>query len=206
MDLRTVWFILLGVLLAGYAILDGFDLGVGILHPGARDDGERRIFMNSIGPLWDGNEVWLVTFGGALFAAFPEAYATAFSAFYLPFMLLLCALIFRAVSMEFRSKSESPVWRRSWDWSFFLSSLAAAVLFGIAVGDSMLGIPIGPDREFHGGLLDLLRPYSLLVGALNASMFAMHGAIYLHLKTEGQLQRRVRGWMWRAFGLFWSST
>lgn len=202
MDLHLLWFILLGVLLAGYAILDGFDLGVGILHLGARDDRERRIFMNAIGPLWDGNEVWLVTFGGALFAAFPEAYATAFSAFYLPFMLLLCALIFRAVSMEFRSKRESPAWRKAWDYAFFLSSLGAALLFGVAVGGSMLGIPIGADREFTGGMLDLLRPYALLVGVLNVSMFALHGAIYLHLKTEGELQRRVRRWTWHAFGIF----
>lgn len=202
MNLQTLWFVLLGVLLAGYAILDGFDLGVGILHLGARDDRERRIFMNSIGPLWDGNEVWLVTFGGALFAAFPDAYATAFSAFYLPFMLLLCALIFRAVSMEFRSKRESPAWRRAWDYAFFLASLGAALLFGVAVGDSMLGIPIRADREFAGGFVDLLRPYALLVGALNVSMFALHGSIYLHLKTEGDLQRRVRRWMWHAFGVF----
>jgi cytochrome d ubiquinol oxidase subunit II len=111
MDLNILWFILLGVLLTGYAILDGFDLGVGILHLSARNDTERRVFMNSIGPLWDGNEVWLVTFGGALFAAFPEAYATAFSGFYLPFMLLLFALIFRAVSLEFRSKSDIRLWR-----------------------------------------------------------------------------------------------
>ena len=202
MNLRVLWFVLLGVLLAGYAILDGFDLGVGILHLGARDDRERRIFMNSIGPLWDGNEVWLVTFGGALFAAFPEAYATAFSAFYLPFMLLLCALIFRAVSIEFRGKRDSPAWRRAWDISFFAASLGAAVLFGVAVGDSMLGIPIRADHEFAGGVLGLLRPYALLVAALNASLFALHGAIYLNLKTTGELQRRVRGWSWHAFGIF----
>lgn len=202
MDLRAFWFILMGVLLAGYAILDGFDLGVGILHLGARDDRERRIFMNSIGPFWDGNEVWLVTFGGALFAAFPEAYATAFSAFYLPFMLLLCALIFRAVSMEFRSKRESPVWRGAWDIVFFLSSLTPSFLFGVAVGDSMIGIPIGTDKEFAGGLLDLLSPYALLVGLFTVSLFALHGAAYLHLKTAGELQRRVRGWMWHAFGVF----
>ena len=202
MDLRLLWFALLGALLTGYAILDGFDLGVGILHLGARDDQERRVFMNSIGPLWDGNEVWLVTFGGALFAAFPEAYATAFSAFYLPFMLILFALIFRAVSMEFRGKRESQAWRRFWDRAFFASSLGAAVLFGVAVGDSMLGIPIGPDHEFSGNLFDLLRPYGLLVGALNASLMALHGAIYLHLRTAGELQRRVHGWARRAFGVF----
>jgi cytochrome d ubiquinol oxidase subunit II len=201
---QILWFVLLGVLLAGYAVLDGFDLGVGILHPGARDDRERRVLMNSIGPLWDGNEVWLVTFGGALFAAFPDAYATAFSSFYLAFMLLLCALIFRAVSMEFRSKRESALWRRCWDFAFFLSSFLAALLFGVAVGDSMLGIPIGANKEFAGGFLNLLRPYALLVGALNVSLFALHGAVYLQLKTEGELSRRVRRWTWHAFGVFLS--
>jgi cytochrome d ubiquinol oxidase subunit II len=202
MDLRVLWFMLLGALLAGYAILDGFDLGVGILHLGARDDQERRVFLNSIGPLWDGNEVWLVTFGGALFAAFPEAYATAFSAFYLAFMLLLFALILRAVSMEFRGKSGSARWRAFWDAAFFGASLAAALLFGVAVGDSMLGIPIGANHEFAGTFLGLLRPYALLVGALNVSLLALHGSLYLQLKTEGELQERVSRWSWHAFGVF----
>src|SRR5262245_24595674 len=179
MDLYLLWFALLGVLLTGYAILDGFDLGVGILHPWARTDEERRLFMNSIGPLWDGNEAWLVTFGGALFAAFPNAYATAFSAYYTPFMLVLFALIFRAVSMEFRSKRPHPRWRRFWDGSFFVASLTATYLFGVAVGNSMLGIPIGADFEFAGSFLDFLRPYPLLVGVLAVTTFAMHGAIYL---------------------------
>src|SRR5207244_13375343 len=130
---QVIWFVLLGVLLAGYAILDGFDLGVGILHPLARTDLERRLFLNAIGPIWDGNEVWLITFGGALFAAFPEAYATIFSGFYLAFMLLVCALIFRAVSIEFRSKVHHGGWRRLWDVSFFGSSFLATLLFGVAV-------------------------------------------------------------------------
>jgi cytochrome d ubiquinol oxidase subunit II len=202
MDFNILWFFLLGVLLTGYAILDGFDLGVGILHPLARNDQERRIFMNSIGPLWDGNEVWLVTFGGALFAAFPEAYATAFSAFYTPFMMLLFALIFRAVSMEFRSKREHPAWRKFWDWSFFGASLLATLLFGVAVGNSILGIPIGADHEFTGGFWLFLEPYPLLVGALAVATFAMHGSIYLYLKTEGDLQKRLQDWIWRTFGFF----
>jgi cytochrome d ubiquinol oxidase subunit II len=202
MDLNLLWFGLLGVLLSGYAILDGFDLGVGMLHLRARTDTERRIFMNSIGPLWDGNEVWLVTFGGALFAAFPHAYATAFSGFYTPFIVLLFALIFRAVSMEFRSKRESAAWRRAFDIGFFASSALATFLFGVAVGNSMLGLPIGPDMEFQGGLLDLLRPYALLVGALAVTTFLMHGSIYLYLKTEGELQERIYGWMRRTFFVF----
>lgn len=202
MDLNLFWFVTLGVLLAGYAILDGFDLGVGILHLGARDDRERRIFLNSIGPLWDGNEVWLVTFGGALFAAFPHAYATAFSGFYLAFMLLLFALIFRAVSMEFRGKRDTPGWRRLFDCCFCGASVLATLLFGVAVGNCMKGVPIGPDREFAGSFFDLLGPYPLLVGLFAVSMFAMHGAIYLYLKTEGELQKRIHGWMWQTFGLF----
>lgn len=202
MGLNELWFVLLGVLLTGYAILDGFDLGVGILHLVARKDEERRVMLNSIGPLWDGNEVWLVTFGGALFAAFPECYATVFSAFYTPFILLLFALIFRAVSMEFRSKLDSRTWRTTWDTAFFLSSLVATLLFGVAVGNAMRGIPVGADREFQGGLIDLLNPYSLLVGLMTVSLFAMHGAIYLLLKTDGQLRERIYLWAWHCFGVF----
>jgi cytochrome d ubiquinol oxidase subunit II len=202
MDLNLFWFITLGVLLTGYAILDGFDLGVGILHLGARRDEERRVMMNSIGPLWDGNEVWLVTFGGALFAAFRHAYATALPAFYLAVMLLLFALIFRAVSMEFRSKKESRAWRACFDYAFFIASTLATLLFGVAVGNCMQGIPIGPDKEFTGRLIDLLRPFALLVGVLTVALFAMHGSIYLYLKTTGEFQRRIHGWMWRTFGVF----
>ncbi len=202
MDLNLIWFVLLGVLLMGYAILDGFDLGVGILHLAVKNDEERRLCMNSIGPLWDGNEVWLVTFGGALFAAFPEVYATVFSGFYTPFMALLFALILRAVSLEFRSKREQPAWRTVWDWAFFLGSTLATFLYGLAVGNAMQGMPIGPDKEFQGSTLDLLRPYPILVGVLAVATFAMHGSIYLYLKTESDLQRRIHGWIWRAFGFF----
>ncbi|MFW5950500.1 MAG: cytochrome d ubiquinol oxidase subunit II [Gemmatimonadota bacterium] len=202
MDIYIFWFALMGILLTGYAILDGFDLGVGILHPLARSDEERRLVMNSIGPLWDGNEVWLVTFGGALFAAFPIAYAAAFSGFYLAFMLLLFALIFRAVSLEFRSKREHVRWRGFWDWAFFAASFLASFLFGVAVGNAVQGVPLGPEQQFVGGIVDLLTPYPILVGVLVVATFAMHGAIYLYLKTEGALQERIHGWMWRTFGFF----
>lgn len=202
MDLNLIWFFLLGVLLVGYAVLDGFDLGVGIVHLWVRDDTERRILLNSIGPLWDGNEVWLVTFGGAIFAAFPDAYATAFSGFYLAFMLLLLALIFRAVSIEFRSKSQSKLWRSVFDFSFCAASTLATFLYGVAVGNCMLGLPIGADREFDGTVLDLLSPYAIMTGLFAVATFAMHGSIYLYLKTEGDLQRRIHGWMWTTFGLF----
>ena len=202
MDLETLWFVLVGVLLAGYAVLDGFDLGVGILHPLIRGDTERRLGINSIGPLWDGNEVWLVTFGGALFAAFPEAYATVLSGLYLPIMVLLAGLIGRAISIEFRSKVRSRWWRSYWDHSFAFSSLVVVLVFGVAAGNMIQGIPVGPDREYAGGLLDLLGVYPLAVGALAVVATAMHGAFYLHLKTEGALQDQVAAWRWPAFGLF----
>jgi cytochrome bd ubiquinol oxidase subunit II len=202
--LQLVWFILLGVLMAGYAILDGFDLGVGILHLCVRKDVDRRVLMNSIGPLWDGNEVWLVVFGGAIFAAFPRAYAAAFSGFYLPFMLLLCALIFRGVSMEFRSKEPWPWWRSAWDFAFFAASTLATFFFGVVVGNCILGLPLGPEGDFVRSfpLSELLRPYPVLVGVFAVATFAMHGSIYLYLKTEGELQQRVHHWMWTTFGLF----
>lgn len=207
MDLNTLWFMLLGVLLAGYAVLDGFDFGVGILMPLARTDHERRVILNSIGPIWDGNEVWLVTFGGAMFAAFPELYATVFSGFYAVFMMVLFALIMRAISIEFRSKMESAAWRRVWDVSFFLSSAAAPVLFGIAIGAVMVGVPIDANGIFVGTIADIFFPqpqpvYPLMVGLLTAALFTMHGAIYLYLKSEDDLQRRVRRWMWHGFGTF----
>ena len=202
MDLPMIWFGLLGVLLAGYAVLDGFDLGVGILHPLARTDRERRLFINSIGPLWDGNEVWLVTFGGALFAMFPEAYATIFSGFYLALMLLLVCLVLRAVSLEMRGKGESPRWRRFWDGGFFVSSLVATLLFGVAVGNAVKGIPLSPRGDYLGSFLGLLHPYPLLVGLLAVALFAMHGAMYLFLKTEGEVQERLGPWLWHTWGVY----
>jgi len=203
MDLHVVWFILLGALLAGYAVLDGFDLGVGVLHRLARTDRDRRVFINAIGPIWDGNEVWLVTFGGALFAAFPIAYAAIFSGFYIPFMALLFALVFRAVSIEFRSKMKTAVWRRAWDWGFFGSSVLASFLFGVAVGNSMIGIPLDERGVFTGTLTDLLNPYALFAGLTVVAMFAMHGAIYLLLKIpKGELYDRMQNWAWHMWGLF----
>lgn len=202
-DLHIVWFMLLGVLMTGYAILDGFDLGVGILHVvAARTDMDRRMFMQSIGPIWDGNEVWLVTFGGALFAAFPNVYAAAFSGFYLAFMLLLIALIFRAVSLEFRSKKDSKIWRSFWDYSFCLSSTLSTFIFGLAVGGTLSGVPIDGEMIFRGGLRDIVQPYPLVIGLFAVATCAMHGAIYLNLKFEGELQERMHVWMWRTFGLF----
>jgi cytochrome d ubiquinol oxidase subunit II len=201
-DLPLIWFILLGALLTGYAVLDGFDLGVGMLHLLARGDDERRTFVATIGPIWDGNEVWLVTFGGALFAAFPEAYATIFSGFYIVFMLVLLALIARAVSLDFRSKTESLWWRKTWDVVFFLSSTLATFLFGVGVGNAMIGVPLTERGIYAGGFLNLLNPYAIAVGLLAITMFLMHGSIFLHLKTTGSLQERIYHWMRRTYAMF----
>lgn len=194
-DLNTIWFLLIGVLFAGYGILDGFDLGVGSLHLLAKGDHNRRILLNSIGPVWDGNEVWLVTGGGALFAAFPNVYAAAFSGFYSAFMLLLAVLIFRAVAIEFRSKQDSAVWRRNWDIAFSVASMFIALLMGITLGNLIQGVPLAADREIYLSFLSLLNPYALLAGITTLSLFMMHGAIYLVMKTEGELQEQVRGWV-----------
>jgi cytochrome bd ubiquinol oxidase subunit II len=194
-DLNAIWFVLVGVLLTGYAILDGFDLGVGALHLLTRKDEHRRLMINAIGPVWDGNEVWLVTGGGALFAAFPEVYATVFSGFYLAFMLVLCVLIFRAVAIEFRSKLPMLWWRRMWDVSFSVASIGLSILLGVAFGNIIWGVPLDGQREFAGSFLGLLHPYPLLVGVTTLALFMMHGAIYIALKTEGELHDIARGWI-----------
>jgi cytochrome d ubiquinol oxidase subunit II len=202
--LHLFWFAMIGVLLAGYGILDGFDLGVGILHLWARKDEERRLVMGSIAPIWDGNMVWLVVFGGALFAAFPKAYAAAFSGFYLPFMLVLFALIFRGVSMEFRGKRPSAAWRQTWDVAFCCASTLASFVFGVIVGNSIKGLPLGADGDFVEAipLTTMFGWYPCLSGLFAVATFAMHGSIYLYLKTEGDLHQRVHGWMWTTFFVF----
>lgn len=193
--LQSVWYLLIGVLITGYAILDGFDLGVGVLYPFvAKKDEERRLLLNAIGPFWDGNEVWLLTGGGALFAAFPHVYATVFSGFYLALMLVLFALILRAVSFEFRSRVESPRWRKLWDGIFFVGSLLPALLTGVAVGNVMRGVPLNAQMEFTGNFFTLLNPFSLLVGLTGLAMFVTHGAIYLVMKTNGPVAERARRW------------
>jgi cytochrome bd ubiquinol oxidase subunit II len=205
--LQIIWFLLVGVLLAGYAILDGFDLGVGVLHLFvAKDDRERRITINSIGPVWDGNEVWLLTGGGAIFAAFPKVYATVFSGFYLALMLLLVALILRAVALEFRGKLEGAGWRKVWDGAFALGSLLPALLFGVAIGNILRGVPLTQDGEFAGTFLGLLNPFAVIVGLLSTAMFTMQGASWLILKTEGAVQQRARNaglGAWISFVVLW---
>jgi cytochrome bd ubiquinol oxidase subunit II len=194
MDLNSIWFWLIAVLIIGYAILDGFDFGVGVLSLFGHNEEERRIHFNAIGPVWDGNEVWLITGGGALFAAFPIVYATVFSGFYIALMLLLTALIFRAVSFEFRNKVESPLWRRAWDFAFGFGSLLPAVLFGVAVGNILHGVPIDANGNFLGTFLGLLNPYSISVGLLSLVLFIMHGSIYLAIKSDGELRNRCQRW------------
>jgi cytochrome bd ubiquinol oxidase subunit II len=194
MDLNTIWFVLVGVLFTGYAMLDGFDLGIGALHLFTSKDEERRIMLNSIGPVWDGNEVWLVTGGGALFAAFPDVYATVFSGFYLAFYLLLAALIFRAVAIEFRSKRPERWWRQTWDIGFSAGSILSALLIGVALGNIAWGIPINSNGEYAGTFFSLLKPYPLLIGVTTVALFMMHGAIYGVMKTEDELHDKLRGW------------
>jgi cytochrome d ubiquinol oxidase subunit II len=191
--LNVIWYLLFIGIIAAYVVLDGFDLGVGILHPVVpRDDRERRLSLNSIGPVWDGNEVWLVVGGGVLFAIFPEVYATLFSGFYPAFMLVLAFLILRAVSIEFRSKQPSPAWRSLWDWVFGLASLLLALLLGVAFGNIAQGVPIDSAHNIRIDPVRLVNPYALLVGVTAVAMLAQHGAIYLALKTEGDLQQRAR--------------
>ncbi len=202
LDLNPIWFILIGVLFTGYAMLDGFDLGVGALHLFTRDDNERRLMLNAIGPVWDGNEVWLVTGGGALFAAFPNVYATVFSGFYMAFVLLLVALIFRAVAIEFRSKRPMRWWRQMWDIGFSAGSVLSSLLIGVAMGNIAWGIPIDDRGEFAGTFWSLLHPYTLLLGVTTVALFLMHGAIYALMKTEGPLHDKLRGWINNCIILF----
>jgi cytochrome bd ubiquinol oxidase subunit II len=196
MWLNVVWFALFVIIIAGYLIMDGFDLGVGILHPFlAHSDQERRISLNSIGPVWDGNEVWLVLGGGALFAAFPHVYASLFSGFYTAMMLVLLVLILRTVAIEFRSKRPASRWRSLWDMVFFGSSLGIALLLGVAFGNIMQGVPLDAAGNIRISLLSLLNPFALLVGITTIFMLATHGAIYLSMKTEGEHLARVKRWI-----------
>jgi cytochrome d ubiquinol oxidase subunit II len=194
MNLETLWFALIAVLFIGYFVLEGFDFGVGVLSKWlAADDVDRRVMINTIGPVWDGNEVWLITAGGAMFAAFPLWYATVFSSFYLPLFLILVGLIVRGVAFEFRGKRTDARWRWWWDQAIFYGSLLPAILWGVAFANFVQGIPLEEDGLFVGTLLDLLSPYALLGGVASLLMFTLHGAMYLALKTEdgGAVQQRA---------------
>lgn len=193
MELTIVWFVLVGVLFTGFFFLEGFDYGVGMLLPFlGKNDVERRIIINSIGPVWDGNEVWMITAGGALFAAFPHVYATLFSGFYLALFLMLMALIVRAVGFEFRSKDENPVWRSTWDWMIFIGSAVPALLWGVTVTNLIKGVPINAKMQYAGTFFDLLTPYTLVGGVAFLLVFLFHGALFLTLKVEGELIERTR--------------
>ena len=198
MDLNILWFIIVTILFIGFFFLEGFDYGVGILLPFlGKKDRERRAIINTIGPVWDGNEVWMITAGGALFASFPQVYATLFSGFYLALVLMLVALILRGVAFEYRSKNEETSWRNFWDWAIFFGSLLPALLWGVAVGNLMRGVAIDGHMYYSGGLLPLLNPFSLLAGLVFVSLFTMHGANFLSLKTSGEIAERAKA---TAFG------
>lgn len=198
MDLNILWFILIGILYTGFFLLEGFDFGVGMLMPYlSRDkdpqdvDLKRRTIINTIGPHWDGNEVWLLTAGGATFAAFPNWYATLFSGFYLALFLLLLALIVRGVAFEFRSKDANPRWRQLWDWMLFVGSLLPALLIGVAFANLILGVPIDAEMNYTGGFFNLLNPFALTAGITTVLACALYGAIFLSLKTTGELMKKA---------------
>lgn len=193
MDLNTLWFILIAVLFIGFFFLEGFDYGVGILLPFlSKDDKERRQIINAIGPHWDGNEVWLLTAGGATFAAFPNWYATMFSGFYLALILMLLALISRAVAFEYRSKHHTYSWRNSWDWVIFFGSFTPALLWGIAIANLIRGVPIDAEMNYVGTFFSLLNPYGLVGGIAAVLVFMLHGSLFLSLKLTGPLLEKVR--------------
>jgi cytochrome d ubiquinol oxidase subunit II len=193
MELTTVWFILIAVLWIGYFVLEGFDFGVGILLPVlSKDDTERRVMINTIGPVWDGNEVWVLVAGGATFAAFPEWYATLFSGFYLPLLLILLALIVRGVAFEYRAKRDEASWKARWDKAIFFGSLLPAILWGVAFANIVQGVPINADKEYVGSTLTLLNPYALVGGLTTLGLFMTHGALFVALKTDGDIRHRAR--------------
>lgn len=192
MELTTVWFVAIAFLFVGYFVLEGFDFGVGMLVGLlARGDKERRVLVNTIGPVWDGNEVWLLVAGGALFAAFPEWYATLFSGFYLPLFLILVALIVRGVAFEYRGKRSEPQWKQRWDAMIILGSVVPALLWGVAFANIVRGVPIDADLEYVGGFFNLLNPYALLGGLVTVSAFLVHGALFVALKTVGDIRVRA---------------
>ncbi len=193
MSLNTFWFICIAVLFIGFFFLEGFDFGVGMLLPFVgKNDAERRLIANSIGPFWDGNEVWLITAGGAMFAAFPNWYATLFSGFYIALFLMLLALIGRGVAFEFRSKVENLAWRRTWDWVIFFGSAIPPLLWGVALGNLMRGVPINASMNYVGGFFTLLNWYSLVAGVSMVLLFLLHGALFLSMRTAGDIKDRVR--------------
>ncbi|RYE97518.1 MAG: cytochrome d ubiquinol oxidase subunit II, partial [Oxalobacteraceae bacterium] len=201
--LRIIWWLLLGILLVGFAVTDGFDLGTGTLLPFvANTDLERRVVINAVGPVWEGNQVWLVLGGGAIFAAWPQLYAVSFSGFYLAMAAVLLALILRPVAFKYRSKRDSIAWRATWDWALFVGGFVPALIFGVAMGNVLQGVPfrLAPDQQifYEGGFFALLNPFAVLCGLVSVAMLVMHGAAWLVLKTDGLVASRARAWGMRA--------
>ncbi len=192
---QIIWYAVIGISVIMYTVLDGFDLGVGCLHLFTRDDQERRLMLNAIGPVWDGNEVWLVIVFGAMFVGFPPVYATICSSFYFIIMILLMGLMIRAVAIEFRSKQESKGWRCFWDYMFSIGSYVIAFTIGVLMGNIIVGIPIDQNEVFQGSFTGFFTPYTILVGILGVTVFMMHGAIYMLMKTEGAMHERIRRWI-----------
>lgn len=195
--LKLVWWVLVGVLLIGFAVTDGFDMGVGALLPFlGKNDEERRVIINTVGPHWDGNQVWFITAGGAIFAAWPAVYAAAFSGFYIAMLLVLFALFFRPVGFDYRSKVADPRWRNTWDWGLFVGGAVPALLFGVAFGNVILGVPFQLDEflrpSYTGNFFGLLRPFALLAGVVSLSMLVMHGAVWLQMRTADPIESRAR--------------
>ncbi len=193
MNLNILWFVLIGILYTGYFVLEGFDFGVGILHVLiGKDDTQRRVILNTIGSYWDGNEVWLISAGGATFAAFPQWYATLFSGFYLPLFLILIALILRGAALEFRSRVENLAWRRIFGWAIFVGSLLPALLWGVAFANIVRGVPIDASMQYTGGFWNLLNPFALIAGVVSLFGFTLHGAIFISLRTTGEVRERAK--------------
>ena len=195
--LKIIWWLFVGVLLIGFALLDGFDLGIGTLLPFvARNDNQRRVVINAIGPTWEGNQVWFITAGGALFAAWPLAYAAAFSGFYWALLLVLFALFFRPVGFEYRSKVQDPRWRTAWDWGLFVGGFVPALVFGVAFGNLLQGVPFNYGEfarlNYTGSFWGLLNPFALLAGIVSLTMLIMHGAVFLQMRTEGEINARAK--------------
>ncbi|PXX44632.1 cytochrome d ubiquinol oxidase subunit II [Aquitalea magnusonii] len=206
-SLKVIWWLLVGVLLVGFAIMDGHDMGVGTLLPFVgKDDTERRVVINTVGPHWDGNQVWFITGGGAIFAAWPLVYATAFSGFYWAMLLVLWALFFRPVGFDYRSKIDNPTWRSVWDWGLFVGGTVPPLIFGVAFGNLLQGVPFHFDNNllstYDGSFWGLLNPFALLCGVVSSAMITFHGGVYLVHRTEGDIQRRAQRWV-MASGLLW---
>lgn len=193
MSFNELWFLLIAVLFVGFFVLEGFDFGVGTVAKFlGKDDQEKRVYINTIGPFWDANEVWLITAGGAMFAAFPHWYATLFSGFYIPLVFMLLALILRGVSFEFRGKIENQKWKNTWDWALFIGSFLPPILWGVVLGNFMTGMPIDADKEMVGGFLQFLHPFALLSGVMYLLLCVVHGLQFITLRTVGKLQERAR--------------